>query len=260
MKKIVISGKGGAGKTTITTALVNEFVRLYPKKRILIIDADASSTLSMALGIDEQVKNLKPVGELKYAEEKIKSKKANENLLEEFQKKCLIKAKIDKTSVDFAYMGHHMSNSCLCGYNNSLAKVLELLQEKKLYDFVFIDREAGLEHVTRNVYQSDEDFLLLVSWLSPDYLRVVKEIVDTADVLGSTQNRILIINNILDNHTSEKETSNYISKYEIGVDSFVVFPRLKSMFLEKGSALDVCDNSEVRKAVEKVLALINVEE
>lgn len=259
MKKVVISGKGGAGKTTIITALISQFVVTYPKKKILIIDADASSTLSMSLGIDEKVKNLKPVGELKYVEEEKSSKEVNEKLLKEFQNKCLIKTEIANIPVDFAYMGHHMDNSCLCGYNNSLAKILETLKENELYDFVFIDREAGLEHITRNVYKSNDDFLLLVSWLSPDYLKVVKEIMDTGDVLGSTQNRILIINNILGNYSSEKETLKYITKYEIDLESFILFPRLETLFLEKGSALDVCKDEQVKKAVSKVLDLVNVE-
>ena len=51
-KIIALSGKGGVGKTSISSAIVKLLVEAYNNKKILAIDADPAVGLSTALGID----------------------------------------------------------------------------------------------------------------------------------------------------------------------------------------------------------------
>lgn len=235
MKKIIVSGKGGAGKTTIAAYLIKALLDRNVE-RILVIDADASYTLPLSLGIELDTQKYGPIGELQFTktDRSIQSKQnASKQHLDEFIQKSLIKAKIGNKAFDFAYMGHHTNNSCLCGYNNQLRLLLKALEKENMYDLVIIDREAGLEHLTRNVYSNNQDLLVLVTWLSPDYLHVIKEILTTADVLGSTNNRVLIVNDIFGTKPTEEKIEKTLTDENIDLKKVIYFPRVRNIILGK---------------------------
>src|SRR5271157_3722966 len=51
---LAVSGKGGAGKTTITALLLKYLLEKNPKEVPLIIDADPASSMPDVLGIDPE--------------------------------------------------------------------------------------------------------------------------------------------------------------------------------------------------------------
>ncbi|BDQ05049.1 MAG: hypothetical protein KatS3mg084_0567 [Candidatus Dojkabacteria bacterium] len=63
--------------------------------------------------------------------------------------------------------------------------MLRHLNKTQEYDYILIDREAGVEHINRSVYGNDNDRLIVVAWPTSEYLMVAKEINDLADILGS---------------------------------------------------------------------------
>ena len=254
MKKIIISGKGGAGKTTFTAVLAHVLANKYPSQKMLIIDGDASSTLPFILGAGETFKKYMPVGELK---PRVSGPDEEVNNIEQFKSKCLMNVSLGGHSVDFAYMGHHSTNDCFCAYNEALSLLLGSLDKNNSYDIVVVDREAGLEHLTRNIYPSSSDFLVLVSWLSDDYFNVIKEISDTADILGSTKNRILVVNDILNNYKSEESINDFIKKYSLQVIGWSLLPHFNSNSLINGKVEDVLKSNEnLVSSVDKVVEMI----
>lgn len=71
-----------------------------------------------------------------------------------------------------------------------------------------------------------DDYLVLVSWLSPDYLSVIERINDVADVLGSTENRIVVINDILQN-VLEETVEAQLAKHRLDAYPYLVMPRIE---------------------------------
>ena len=51
-KILAVAGKGGVGKTSISSAFVRLLTEAYPDARILAIDADPAVRLSTALGVE----------------------------------------------------------------------------------------------------------------------------------------------------------------------------------------------------------------
>jgi CO dehydrogenase maturation factor len=94
--------------------------------------------------------------------------------------------------VDILSMGRPEGPGCYCYVNNILRNIVGKLI--KDYDFVVIDNEAGLEHLSRKT-TSSADVLLVVSDASPAGLRAAKRISElTLELKIKTKKRFLLIN------------------------------------------------------------------
>ena len=152
---IVVAGKGGVGKTAISTLLID---LLSKKGIVLAIDADPSTNLSDALGMTLN----ETVG------------KAREDLSDDISKGRLspaiskqdaldmkiMNALVETSKIDLLAMGRPEGPGCYCAANHMLRLSIDKLA--KNYDYVVIDSEAGMEHISRQTTQ-DIDFLLTVS-------------------------------------------------------------------------------------------------
>ncbi|MDP6511348.1 MAG: AAA family ATPase [Dehalococcoidia bacterium] len=154
-KTIAIAGKGGTGKTTLAAVLAE---LLSQKGVVLAIDADPSSNLHLTLGVDMSC----TVGS------------AREELLAEVRKGTfpvgmakqdyldirIQESLVEGSRIDLLAMGRPEGPGCYCAANNMIRVALDRIEGN--YDFIVIDNEAGMEHISRQTTQ-DVDVLLLVS-------------------------------------------------------------------------------------------------
>lgn len=160
--KIAVSGKGGAGKTTLAAALVRGYAATH--RRVYAVDADPDASLALALGISPGVAGeIRPVVALK---ERIHEVMGGEGeffclnpplgeILDEF---CFRLGKIL-----FLRMGELKKGgtSCYCRENAFLNAVLTaLLLERD--EVVVMDMPAGIEHLSRGTARG-VDLLLVVT-------------------------------------------------------------------------------------------------
>lgn len=231
MKKFIVTGKGGSGKTTFTKILLDSILLADSTAKILVIDADPSATLHLKLNVD--VSKVKPLGELEGSEVLESSDSTNEEKTEfinkEVFKKYFSKVNYEKRNIYYGMMGHHTRNSCLCGYNNILNLVLKTIENLKNtnklseefnFDYILLDREAGVEHLSRSVYKGDNNRIFILSWPSEDYLKVAREINDLADILGTTKNRTLVINDVF-GELETQNSSNNLDTFVGDITSFI---------------------------------------
>ncbi len=258
MKKIIVAGKGGAGKTTLSAALIHRITQVEPDAKLLVIDADPAATLAASLGITSQPQQA--IGELRVFVED-SSENEEDLLARKLREECIVQEYINGVQVDFGYMGHHKENSCLCSYNHSLGMALRgLLRTDDSYDYVLIDREAGLEHISRSVYGSEDDSLVMVAWPSPDYLSVVKEILDLADALGTTANRFLVLNDILGLNLDDSQVSELLRAHTIPDITTFVLPRLSlNVGTEKHKVGDILDENNIIAILDNLLHALQAE-
>ncbi len=154
---IAIAGKGGTGKTTLTGLIVRRLTeeRAGP---ILAIDADPASNLHAVLDLPLE----KTVGDVR--EET--SEQARANLLEAgIAKRDLLEYRINSSvvegvGVDLLAMGRPEGPGCYCAANNMLRAIVDTIASS--YEWVVIDNEAGLEHLSRRTTR-DVDLLFIVS-------------------------------------------------------------------------------------------------
>lgn len=155
MKTIAISGKGGTGKTTIA-AFIIRWLNEHITKSILAVDADSNVNLNDILG----VKLKETVGAIR---EEMKSKVTN--LPGGMTKQQFLEYKIQSSLVetpdfDLIAMGRPEGPGCYCYANNLLRDILKTLGEN--YEYVIIDSEAGMEHLSRRTAHNI-DYLLIIS-------------------------------------------------------------------------------------------------
>ncbi len=152
---IAVSGKGGVGKSTISALLVMALAEKSGEV-VLAVDADPNSNLGDKLGVRVE----KTLGDLR--EDLLK--KADEipagTSKQEFVKYQIQLAMMEGSSFDLLTMGRPEGPGCYCYINNILRVFLDALVDE--YEFVIIDNEAGMEHLSRRTTRK-MDVLILVS-------------------------------------------------------------------------------------------------
>ncbi len=154
-KTITIAGKGGTGKTTIAALLTKLLSR---KGVVLAVDADPSSNLNQALGLplDHTVGGIREA----MTEDIAKGRFSPGVSKEEFLEYKIREALVESTGFDLIAMGRPEGPGCYCAANNWLRVSLDRLAQS--YEYVIVDSEAGMEHISRQTTR-DVDYLLLVS-------------------------------------------------------------------------------------------------
>lgn len=184
---IAIAGKGGTGKTTVAALIV----RLLKEKKcgsILAIDADPNSNLAEHLGqaVKQTIGSI--LDEISAHPEKVPSGMPKDRFID-YQVQTAIE---EGPGFDTLTMGRPEGPGCYCYVNNALRAVMEKLI--KDYDYVVIDNEAGLEHLSRRTTRA-ADMLLVVSDATAVGLRAAKRIRDlTRELEIKTKKNYLIIN------------------------------------------------------------------
>lgn len=152
---IAVAGKGGAGKTAIS-ALLAQY--LSGKGTVLAVDADPSTNLHQALGLPltntvgrarEEMTELIAKGRFPVGVTK-----------QDFLDYRIYAALVESDRLDLLAMGRPEGPGCYCAANHMLRASLDRLAQN--YDYVVVDCEAGMEHISRQTTR-DVNVLLLVS-------------------------------------------------------------------------------------------------
>ena len=184
---IAITGKGGTGKTTLA-ALITRIIKEKQLGSILAVDADPNSNLAEALGVEVKETIGSILDEISAQPEKIPSGTPKDRFIEYRVQTGITEG----DGVDLLVMGRPEGAGCYCYVNNILRNIVgKLIKE---YDYIVMDNEAGLEHLSRRTTRS-ADLLLVISDATPVGLRSAKRINELAEELKiKIKKRFLIIN------------------------------------------------------------------
>jgi len=152
---IVTAGKGGTGKTTIAALLAHH---LSKKGTVLAVDADPSTNLNLALGLPLH----ETVGHIREDMATAVKKGTYDNTISkpDYIEMKIMESLVESERIDLLAMGRPEGPGCYCAANSMLRTSIDRLG--KNYDYVVIDCEAGMEHVSRQTTR-DIDILLIVS-------------------------------------------------------------------------------------------------
>ena len=162
--KVAITGKGGVGKTTLSSTLA----RLYADegRTVLAADVDPDANLGLALGLtQEEVDEIIPISKMRdLAKESTGASDDNRfyklnpyvaDIPEKFAKTINGVKLLVMGTVDVGGTG------CVCPEHVMLKSILSALTYRK-NDVVVMDMEAGLEHLGRGTAANMDQFIVVI--------------------------------------------------------------------------------------------------
>ncbi|OFW60666.1 MAG: hypothetical protein A2133_05860 [Actinobacteria bacterium RBG_16_64_13] len=244
---LAVVGKGGTGKTTFS-ALTVKYLREAGRTPILAIDADPSSNLNMALGMElgETVGQIREDTRDQVTGGTFQPGISKPDWFQYQVMQCVVEGE----DVDLLAMGRPEGPGCYCAANHMLREAIDRLGNN--YKSVVIDNEAGMEHISRQTTR-DVDWLFIISDPSQRGLSAAEHIVRLVGSLGTRIGRTgLIINRVVGELPEEiRERAGALGVPLLGI--LPQDPAVGRYDAEGRPLVDLDESSDIYPAVKAVL-------
>jgi CO dehydrogenase maturation factor len=248
---VAIVGKGGVGKTIVTT-LIAKAISISYNYKLLLIDADPTHPhLSKMVNLLPE-KSLEMV-RAELIDKTINKKKDIQMLAENIDFEVYSAIKENKDFSLFS-IGQPEGPGCFCPSNALLRKVIESISSD--FDVVLIDCEAGLEQINRMVIKS-VDIILIISDISLRSIETAKSIRKSAKKFTNYKKIGVIINRV------KGDINNILDKLrEFDLQLIALIPEdniITKYDLEGKAIIDVPEDSKsfqkITNNIEKILEI-----
>lgn len=176
-RTIVVTGKGGVGKTTVATLSVKLLVEAG-QGPVLAVDADPNLNLNAALGVAVE----RTVGDVREEGLDRASSLPGGMAKADFLQLRVMESLVERPGFDLLAMGRPEGPGCYCFANSILRACVDKIGRQ--YHSVVIDCEAGLEHLSRRT-AGDIDVLILLSDPSIRSLDTAARVCELTSALGT---------------------------------------------------------------------------
>jgi CO dehydrogenase maturation factor len=199
---IALAGKGGVGKTTVAGMIIKYLVS-NRSGAILAIDADPSANLNMVLGLelDWTVGDIREDLLQQVQTSLVASGAAMGSLPGGIAKRDYLDYQIRSSLAegerfDLIAMGRSEGPGCYCAVNHNLREVIDAISAR--YQYVVIDNEAGMEHLSRRTTR-DVQHLLVVTDPTQRGIVAAERIAQLRNELDiRIENTYLVLNRLVD--------------------------------------------------------------
>ncbi|MBI2831605.1 MAG: AAA family ATPase [Chloroflexi bacterium] len=242
---IAVAGKGGTGKTSITSLIIR-YLKKNGQVPILAVDADANANLGDSLGLPVK----QTVGRIlnEFQGEKLKIPQGMTK--EAYLQYKLNEAIVESPGLDLVTMGRGEGPECYCYPNVVLRKLIDDLSGN--YPYVVMDNEAGMEHLSRRTTQNIDE-MLLISDHSVKGVRTVARIKELVTELRLNVKRQSVIVNFV---PSELNPNVIDEMNKLGIQPAATVPmdeEVRNCDLERRPLLDISDTSKAVVAVNDLM-------
>jgi len=241
---IAIAGKGGTGKTTLA-ALIIKALKSRKAGSVLAIDADPNSNLGETLGIKNISSIVEIVDDISEKPEKIPGGMTKDRYLDMKIQEVLN----EEEGFDLLSMGRPEGPGCYCFINNLLRDLIARLM--KNYDYIVIDNEAGMEHLSRRLVRA-VDRLFIVSDSTAVGMRSAARISKLVDELKiKTKEKALILNKAKEGlNPLQKE----INKTELEIKAVLPYDQeIEKMAIHGESVFSLENGNSAYKKIEELV-------
>lgn len=250
VKIIAIAGKGGVGKTTIASLIINS---LSEKGVVLAVDADPSANLNQALGlpITETVGNIR-----EQIDEKVRKGTFSAGVTKmDFLDMRVREALAESGKIDLLVMGRPEGPGCYCAVNNILRGIMDKL--KDTYEYVVVDCEAGMEHISRQTTK-DVDYLIIVSDPTLRSLNAAASIHGLINELRSHPVKISLVINRLQKELPQKVKDQIEC---LKIDPVITIPEDKELYdieIEGRPIIELSEASSLKNGVQELTSALGL--
>jgi len=187
---IAVLGKGGVGKSILTT-LMAKTISLDYNYKLLLIDADPTHphlSKMVKLNPEKSIEQLR----INLINNILKKQESADDIADNIDFN-VYNAMVESKEFSLFSIGQPEGPGCFCPSNTILRKVIESIS--KDFDIVLIDCEAGLEIVNRLVIQT-VDIVLIITDLSIRGIDTAESIRSSAEKFTNYKKMAIIINKV----------------------------------------------------------------
>lgn len=250
---IAVCGKGGVGKTAITTLMTRALKGCPEAGRLLVVDADPALGLLYALGVDTD----KTIGAIRdrvltAAEAGTAGERAE--VADELDY-LIMNALKEEKDYSFLAMGHMNAKGCFCSVNDLLRDALAKLVDE--FDTILIDGEAGLEQINRQVVDRVNSLVLVTdsSYRGVQTVHHIEGLVKDGSVPACDKIGV-VFNRIQGDERTEAELQQAVGLPVFGVVPYD--PTLAKLDSEGKSLLEMPEESLSVRAVNRVITALGL--
>ena len=252
---IAMAGKGGVGKTTLCGLFLN-YLAEKGKGPILAVDADPNSNLNEVLGVETTM----TLGDIR--EEIAKSEFAEKNPIpagvskQEYANSRFADALVEMDDFDMLVMGRTQGKGCYCFVNDLLRDQLQ--RYYKNYNFMLVDNEAGLEHISRGILPP-VDLILLVSDCSRRSVQAAGRIAEMITQLDFKANKVCLIVNRVPEGKLEHGVLDEIAEQNLSLIGVIPLDESVYKYDSAGKALvTLPEDSPIKKALGEIIGKLGI--
>ncbi len=241
---IAVAGKGGVGKSTFAAIAVMHLGD-STHEVVLAVDADPNANLGSKLGT-EPGRTLGSIREELLAKNADQPEGMSKQEIIDYQVRLALK---EGKSFDLLTMGRQEGPGCYCYVNNLLRTIVDALSTK--YQYVVVDNEAGMEHLSRRTTRSP-DVLFILCDSSKASVESAKRISKLADEMKISPARKVLVFNLLETTAvgpPDKEVPGFDAVYgarksasiqarAAETESLLALPRTDPAFMDVARILD----------------------
>ncbi|MDR1250250.1 MAG: AAA family ATPase [Treponema sp.] len=252
---IAMAGKGGVGKTTVCGLFLDYLVEAG-KGPILAVDADPNSNLNEVLGVETDA----TLGDIR--EEIAKSEFAEKNPIppgmskQEYANFRFGAALTEMDDYDILVMGRTQGKGCYCFVNDLLRD--QLNRYYKNYNYLIVDNEAGLEHISRGILPP-VDLILLVSDCSRRGIQAAGRIAEMIEQLDFKANKVCLIVNRAPGGKLEQGLLDEIAEQNLSLAGVIPMDESVYQYDAEGKALiSLPGDSPIKKALGEIISKLGI--
>ncbi len=262
--KLAITGKGGVGKTTLTSLLA--WIYAKESKRVIAIDANPDANLATALGIPlAEASSIVPITELKdLIEERTGAKAGSSGAFFRLNPKVddiPERFSLRKNGIQLLVMGtvKKGGSGCMCPESALLRNLVSHLLLGRS-EVIIMDMDAGVEHLGRGTAKGMDAFIIIVEpgQRSFETARAIKRL---ANDLGVKQ--CYIVGSKTQNEEERQFILSSLSDFEvlgfINYHQEIAEADLRGLGVFTSSPEAVAEAEEIRKRLEENLSKSKME-
>ncbi|BBL62536.1 MAG: AAA family ATPase [Methanobrevibacter arboriphilus] len=256
--KIAITGKGGVGKTTISSTLA---CILSENHDVFAIDADPDMNLASSLGITEKIE---PISSMRDLIRERTGADSGSSFGEVFKINPKITDLPEKLSFDYKKDGslkimvmgtvEKGGDGCVCPAAVLLKALLRNIVVKK-EEIVILDMEAGIEHLGRKTAES-VDAMIVVVEPGLKSIETAERIKKLATDIGIKKVLAIL------NKCSSSEQKDFVEKnlLKINIELIGAIPMDNDVVMSdmEGKALMSYKNSNALKSIKKIASELEI--
>jgi CO dehydrogenase maturation factor len=249
--KLGIVGKGGVGKTTLSSLICQTYADRG--RRVVAIDTDSNPNLAMSLGLDEETADNAPLVPRSLVVGDGGGRLSPAALLEQYG----LPTPAGVTLLH-AMRVEQAGAGCTCTSHATVRSLLGMAMEEEA-DVTLVDMEAGLEHLSRSGGTlAYADVLLMVMEPTHKSVMTAGRTVPLARELGIP--RIYGVGNKAKGQADVDLFNTLSAQYGVPLAAVVPWDPDVPAADRRGGPLNPGEAAAVRDAVERILAVIDSED